>query len=207
MRFLGLVFALLATGCATSPPPTKFVQAKYDATKEARLRLFGMNGAGVVYYPQTECIPDQGGVRVSGSLGQAFKSFTGGVSSVSIGMPPSRNSGNPQSGVVSQGYFVERVVAANEPMVVRVGFSSGPAAPGVRTWSCAVGGTFSPEAGRDYELVGSVEGNFCRIALNELHAPSEPGLLATETSVKMARSPECPPTERPTGSPWLGNNR
>lgn len=164
--------AALLFGCSTASKPA---QAAYDPATSARIRVYGNNGFGVVFYQGKTCLPDadEGGTRVSGAWGQAFGALAGVDQNESIGMPASQRSSVPRNGVLAREYFKEYVVRANEPIALKMAFLGTPnvSPSGIPLASVAVmrservcvpfGGVFKPEAAQDYDVYPFVAGSLC----------------------------------------------
>lgn len=156
----GAVSALL--GCASGNSKPEAAKVDSDPAASARIRLFGNNGTGVVFYRNQSCVPQnrQGGERVSGGMGQSFKALVQVDQTESIGMPPSQRSTRRRDGILAREFSKEYHVKAGEPITVTMGFTGTPqmvTMNGVtrsgRSESCSVpGGTFVPEAGKDYDV-------------------------------------------------------
>ncbi|MQR02577.1 hypothetical protein [Glaciimonas soli] len=160
----------------------------------ARIRLFGQNGMGVKYYPNSACYGGDS-VTVSGGFGDAFSSFLGVASNTSIGMPETPNSGKPstRNGYFSKAFFREYKITANQPLTIKLDFQSNPS-PSVSFLkgqstgylSCRThAGTFIPEAGKDYEISLDIKNGMCIPVLNELQT-TEDGLILQPVVVSKA---------------------
>ncbi|MDW5418979.1 hypothetical protein R6242_20615 [Iodobacter sp. CM08] len=154
--------------------------AKAETTAKSRIRVFGQNGAGARIYPGLSCVKSawsSDGIVVSGGMGQAFSSFVGMASNLSLGMAETESSRNLSSkdGVLSKAYYQEHEIAADQPASLALSFndvSSFYIANGVSfsTVSRRCGGnvTFTPQAGIDYEVGFTWVGKKCSIIINQI---------------------------------------
>jgi hypothetical protein len=159
--------SVFLAGCATSPADeTTTMSATADT---ARIRLFGQNGVGVKLYQNRACVGGKS-ITVSGGLGDAFASFVGTASDKSIGMPATPNSANrsKRNGILSKAFFREYVIASRQPITVTSGFASNP---GTNDYvECKrIATTFTPEAGKDYEVTLEITPSLCMQVINEIH--------------------------------------
>lgn len=189
----------LLAGCVTLVTLSFASYAAPSSTtgfEESRIRIFGQNGAMAQLHAGKACIKGHG-ERVSGSLGSAFGSLIGKVSNVSLGMPETENTRNlsQMDGIASKAYFREYVIPAAIPTSLRLGFQGVPSfytVGGVRysgpTTSCSGAVSFTPEAGRDYEVGFSWQGRVCRIAVNQVIADGDDVRLEP---VPIADAPRC----------------
>jgi hypothetical protein len=172
--FIALMLAVCPIiSLAEEPAVEKKDDLKSDT---ARIRLFGQNGMGVKYYPNSACYGGES-VTVSGGIGDAFSSFLGTASNTSIGMPETPNSGKPsaRNGLFSKAFFREYKIAADQPLTLKLDFQSNP---GVRYGYCkTIAGTFVPEAGKDYEISLDIKDGMCVPILNELQSTADGVIL------------------------------
>lgn len=163
------------------------VENKDDVKSDfARIRLFGQNGMGVKYYPNSACYGGNS-VTVSGGVGDAFSSFLGSVSNTSIGMPETPYSGKPsaRNGIFSKTFFREYKISANQPLTIKLDFQSNP---GLRYNYCkTIVGTFVPEAGKDYEISLDIKGGMCVPVLSELQNTADGVILQPVVATKAER--------------------
>jgi hypothetical protein len=136
----------------------------------ARVRLFGQNGVMVRFYQNSSCIGGKGpDTTVSGGAGDAFGSFLGRARNTSIGMaetPTTANLGK-RDGYFSKAYFREYEIPGNQPMTLRMAFQSAAGAPG-SIYCPRLGGTFTPEAGKQYEVTMEAASNQCLAVVREI---------------------------------------
>lgn len=181
-------FVLMLALCPMPSNADESAAEKKDDIKSdsARIRLFGQNGMGVKYYPNSACYGGDS-VTVSGGFGDAFSSFLGTASNTGIGMPETPNSGKPsaRNGIFSKAFFREYKIAANQPLTIKLDFQSNP---GVRYSYCkTIAGTFMPEAGRDYEISLDIKDGMCVPVLNELQSTSDGVILQPVVATKAER--------------------
>ena len=107
-------------------------------------------------------------INVGGGVGQSFSSMVGTIKSQSIGIPEteiSRNVGQ-QNGILSRAFFQEITVPAGLPMNVRSSLIIMGSAYDTRCNTKI--GSFVPEAGKDYKIVGVVSERKCGITAFEV---------------------------------------
>jgi hypothetical protein len=144
--------------------------ASATPTATARVRLFGQNGIMVHFYQNSSCVGGKGPkTTVSGGVGDAFGSFLGRAKNTSIGMPetPTTADLGKRDGYFSKAYFREYEIPGNQPMALRMAFQSAAGAPGSK-YCRAFGGTFMPEAGKQYEVTLEVAPNECLAVVREI---------------------------------------
>lgn len=150
-------------------PPVEAVEA-VEAVAPARVRLFGQNGAMVSFYQNSTCIGGNATkTMVSGSLGDVFSSFLGRAKNTSIGMTetPTTIAIADRDGYFSKAYFREYEVPGNKPVTLEMAFQSAAGAPGSQYCS-KLGATFTPEAGKEYEVALDVRSGQCLAAVREI---------------------------------------
>lgn len=176
-----VVFLAAITGCA-SDGAVSTTAVGYSAAHDARMRVYGNNGFGVVYWPGKACRPrgGAGGVRASGAMGQSLGAFLGATKDTRIGMPESNRSRHRDNGILAREFFTEYVVAGGEPVAFEMSFADAPAyAPpnggyGAGTMSCrAFSGSFLPQAGQDYEVYMRVAGRGCQMNVGHIDERGE----------------------------------
>jgi hypothetical protein len=189
---LGAAAALL--GCASGNTQSDVVKVDGDPATLARIRVFGNNGFGVVFYRNKSCVPKdrEGGVRASGSMGQSFKAFVRADQNESIGMPPSQRSAQARDGILAKEFFKEYEVKGGEPLTVTMGFTGTPRPPAVNGvgWlngpeSCSIpGGTFMPEAGKDYDVYLDIRRSqgICLATVEAINAAGESVLAQVQSA-------------------------
>lgn len=179
-----LIGIALAATAAAEPAP--------GAETPARLRLFGQNGIGVMFYRNSTCykmgfLGPYGGESVSGGLVDAFSSFIGKANNTVIGMPETVNTKmqNEKDGILSKAYYKEYTVKPDESLTIFTalgdasGFHCGP-----------IAFSFTPKAGADYE--GFLEVNWkekiCRFNLNEIvKSDQSTDLVSVNTAYRSSR--------------------
>lgn len=169
-------------------------QTPLSPAGKARIRLFGQNGVSVRYYENSRCYSinyfGDGGVVVSGGLGDTLASFAGMASNTSIGMPATPNSSNPESrnGILSKAYFREYAVTAGEPLTVMMSFASGSVRSG-SVYCRAMAITVVPEEGKDYEAALDIGNKKCRLVINEIQSLAGEVKLTPIPGVEAGRCP------------------
>ncbi|MBR3482756.1 MAG: hypothetical protein IKH45_07760 [Neisseriaceae bacterium] len=167
---------LLLAACSSNAPVTQTqTSVNYNPENQARVRLYGQNGHPTVAWYGIDCDSERlrRGIKINvggGGVGQAFSSFIGTVKSESIGIPEteiSRNVGQ-QNGILSKAFFQEIAVPAGLPINVQSSFVIMGSAYNKRCRTKI--GSFIPEAGKDYEIVGTVgdRKEWCSVAAYEV---------------------------------------
>lgn len=154
------------TPAASATPAGKAQEA---GSEKARIRLFGQNGTTVDFFQNSTCVGGSAArTRVSGGVGDAFSSFLGSVKNTSIGIKetPTTQELSQRDGIVSKAYFREYEVAAGQPLTVSMFFQSVPT--GSRFTCRNLGGTFTPEAGKDYEIALKFRSDQCLASIQEI---------------------------------------
>jgi len=180
--------ASLLAGCATAPDPQVTARiAAADPATLARVRIYGNNGTGIVFYRNTSCVPNgsKDSTRVSGGIGQSFGAFVGSDQNVTIGMPPSDRSTHGRNGILAREFFKEYQVKGDEPLTVTMGFMGTPIASSFGAFratgtgqaeSCRIpGGAFVPTAGQDYDVYLDIRRNegVCLMSVRAIGAQGE----------------------------------
>lgn len=166
-----LLLAIGATHTATAQEAAAAAaeaQPAAAARDTARVRLFGQNGVLVEFYQNSSCIGGKAQkTTVSGGMGDAFSSFFGSAKNTSIGMKdtPNTQSMSKRDGMLSKAYFREYEIPGNEPLALRMHFRTGP---GTALVCRNIGGTFTPEAGKDYEIGLSIRPGGCEAVVEEI---------------------------------------
>lgn len=185
--YASLFSAITCSAQQTTQIPAPVSPTPPEPPHTSRLRMFGHNGASAVLYRGSACVKDfwsADGEKASGGLGSAFGSFFGSVSNRSLGIPETETSRKLSSrdSLLSKVYFREYVIPAGQPSSMRLGFQDvspfylrPPRSvsgiiyrPEYVDRSCHGAISFVPEAGKDYEVAFSFEGNTCHAALNEV---------------------------------------
>lgn len=168
------LLAAIAMHCATAQEAAATdAQPAAAARDTARVRLFGQNGVLVEFYQNSSCIGGKAQkTTVSGGMGDAFSSFLGRAKNTSIGMQDTPNTTNlsKRDGMMSKAYFREYEIPGNQPMTLRMHFQSGP---GTGYVCRRIGGTFTPEAGKDYEIGLSLRPGGCEAVVEEIQQDAQ----------------------------------
>lgn len=154
---LMLPFQLLAATPAPAP------------AAQARIRLFGQNGVGLVLYTNARCTGrfDQK-IRASGSIGNAFGSLLGRVKNESIGIPATETTRNlaTRKMIGSKPYFKEYTLSPGQPVIVEGGLQTPTG------WHCdhLISAAFTPVPGADYEVGLDVDwhGGICTLPVSQV---------------------------------------
>lgn len=186
--FLGFVSFACSSYAAANPG---------DGGGEGRIRIFGQNGAMADLHAGSACINRRGAERVSGSMGSAFGSLFGVVSNVSLGMPETETTRNMRQmdGIASKAYFREYAIPAGVPTSLRLGFRDvssfytiGDVNYSNVDPSCSGAISFTPEAGKDYEVGFAWQGRVCRLSVNQVVAD---GAEVRLVPVRVEEAPKC----------------
>lgn len=179
MKKLISLCCLFTLAACTTPAAVKNIGTSYDAQKEARIRVYAQNQKPSTVWSGIDCASNSKGKKVSigSSLGDAFGSLTGTVNSKSIGIAEtdiSKNAGQ-RNGILSRTFFREWTVEAGKPLNVQaayIGLSNRLEKPTYTEiyyeGSCRSNiASFVPQAGHDYEIVGS-RGKKCAVSVYEV---------------------------------------
>ncbi len=183
-----LCLGVAACGSTSGPG----LSQDYQAKDSARVRLFGQNQKPSI---MTVTVGEAGQqrrikVNVGGNMGEAFGSLLGMVDNHSIGMAPTVNTQNlkAKNGILSKAFYREFIVPANRPVTVRnafIGLSNihDNKVTGIRTVtqqaSCkSPEVTFTPLAGKDYEVATYANGQRCVVQVLELNEVGADGLAS-----------------------------
>lgn len=164
----------------------KELAANNNGTSKSRIRLFGQNNTGVVFYRNTKCVKENLGKedqRVSGGFSDALSSFMGTVSNTSIGMPETETTKNLKRNdrLLSKTYFREYVIEGNKAVTIDASFqdvSNVYASNGI-TYSKSgarcqkdplfpIAVWFMPIAGADYEVSFKHSDGNCDLRVNRI---------------------------------------
>jgi len=183
---IGAIHGAAAQDSAASVAvPTASQQEAAPARTSSRVRLFGQNGVLVEFYQNSTCIGGGQKTSVSGGIGDAFSSFAGRAKNISIGMQETPNIGNlaKRDGYMSKAYFREYEIAGNQPIALKMHYRSTPGAGFV----CRnVGGTFTAEAGKDYEVAMDIHSAGCVASVQEIGQDAEGKVLMQPIKVESA---------------------
>lgn len=166
--------------------PAATAQEAAPARTSARLRLFGQNGVLVEFFQNTTCVGGGQKTSVSGGIGDAFSSFAGRAKNTSIGMQETPNTENlaKRDGFMSKAYFREYEVAGNQPIALKMHYRS---TPGPAFVCRNVGGTFTPEAGKDYEVAMDIHSAGCVASVQEIGQDAQGKVLMQDIKVEPAQ--------------------
>ena len=189
---------------ARSTPSSSATDAAPAAAETAplragsRIRLFGQNGIKVDFYQNSACYGGKAaGTSVSGGVGDAFSSFFGKAKNTSLGIKDTPNTLDlsKRDGMLSTAYFREYELVPKQPLTIATSFRSNLAvtttrADGTRFTngfsSCKlVAGTFTPEAGKDYEAAFDIKSNECEAVIKEVRE-QEGGIVLQEVQAVLA---------------------
>ena len=175
------VLVLTSLGLAGCYSTELSTQGKaYDATKDARVRVYGQNGRPSSLETTVNGKAEK--ITVGGSLGQAFSSMVGAKDNESIGMPATPLSKNPSahSKLLSGIFFKEFIVPAGATVVVNnsimdttsqsVGYTLTHKITTTTTVKGCSGNTvtFETEAGKDYEVAPISSDRQCGVTVYEI---------------------------------------
>lgn len=150
----------------------------------ARLRLFGQNGITVRFYENSACFGGQAReTQVSGGVGDTFSSFFGSVKNSSVGMRETPNTVaiKHRDGPFSKAYFREYAIGAGRPLTVWMRYQGNPGS--VFATCGAIGGTFTPEAGKDYEASLDMANGHCLAVIHEVADAADGSAQLRDVSV------------------------
>lgn len=170
---------------ASSAAPAATEQEAAPARTSARVRLFGQNGVLVEFFQNSTCVGGGQKTSVSGGMGDAFSSFAGRAKNISIGMKETPNTENlaKRDGFMSKAYFREYEVAGNQPITLKMHFRN---TPGKSLVCRNVGGTFTPEAGKDYEVAMDIHSDGCVASVQEIGQDAQGKVLMQDIKVEPA---------------------
>jgi hypothetical protein len=161
-----LSFACIGASSAQDSAPPAGAAAQAPVAGKARLRVFGQNGITTHLYQNSVCI-GKGTKTAVGGVGKTFlSSLFGQTANTSIGMRQTPNTRNmaKRDKLGSKAYFQEFEFAANQPVSVSMHFQSVELSAGCKL----VGGTFTPVAGKEYELELDVTRPQCVAVVQEI---------------------------------------
>jgi hypothetical protein len=186
-----LSLCTLAGASAQEAQPAPAASNEAATPAPARVRLFGQNGLMVHFYQNSSCMGGKGPkTTVSGGVGDAFGSMFGRAKNTSIGMPETPTTANlgKRDGYFSKAYFREYEIAGNQPMALRMAYQSAAGAPGSK-YCRTFGGTFTPEAGKQYEVSLEVSPNQCLAVVREIEESAQGA--ASLRDVAVAPTKDC----------------
>ena len=152
----------------------------YDASKDARIRLYGQNGRPSYLTVNIDGKKEK--VTIGGGLGQAFSSMVGAKSNESIGMPATELSKDPSahSKFLSGIFFKEFVIPANSKVTVQneiipldhshTHYTTTEKITTIIKGKICKGNmiSFIPEAGKNYEVAPISSDRECGVSLYEI---------------------------------------
>ena len=157
-------------GASAQEAPQAPAATTEAASGTTRVRLFGQNGVLVAFYQNSTCIGGNGPkTTVSGGMGDAFSSFLGRAKNTSIGMAetPTTSGLAKRDGILSKAYFRDSEIPGNQPVPLQMHFQSAAGVPG--SLYCAnLGGTFTPESGKEYEVMLNTHPSKCTAVVHEI---------------------------------------
>jgi len=178
-KLMVLLFAAIELTACGSVPVEQADNSTYSAQTDARIRLFGQNGATSTLWTNVDCKTNPSGnkMNVGGGL-DGLTSMMGTVSSLSLGIPSTYTTNHiaDGDGILSKVFFQEYIIPAGEATIVKTSFLG--ATPAVTNETAGTRTTyypatcqsnkmaFIPEAGKDYEVIG-INGN-CGVAVHEV---------------------------------------
>jgi len=181
ITFLALLSCVvLMTACQST---TITSTDDYDSQRHARIRLYGQNQKPTIM----EYVYNNKPVRknVGGTLSDAFSSFAGSTENISMGMPKTAmiNAMRQYDGILSKVFYREFAVPAGVPVRVHNAFigmlyyTSSPIDnfDYVKKVSCKSNiVTFTPQAGKDYEVVPAHNSEACGVAVLQVSSHDNP---------------------------------
>lgn len=172
-----LACVVVLTACQSS---TVISTENYNPQQHARIRLYGQNQKpSIMEYSIGNKKVEK---NVGGSLGDAFSSLVGTAENVSLGMPktPMLNEMHNYDGILSKVFYREFVIPAGVPVRVNNAFVGlGSSAPHYASYyyeaSCRSNtAVFTPQAGRDYEVVPLHNSRDCGVAVLDITSTKPP---------------------------------
>lgn len=184
-----LLASLLLAGPAAAQDP--------DPVADARVRIFGQNGRAITMYTNAVCrdmYDDR--LEVVRSVDDTFGTLLKGApDNVSLGIPITDTVRNMKSVMFSRPNYQELLVAGGQPLIFDGRIEGGTMPRSYRhgpdiSYHCERPPTlqFTPEPGKDYEVVMTVSGGMCRISANEVHADG--GLAPAPLKMPKAQCPD-----------------
>ncbi len=161
-----LSFACIGASNAQTGASPAGAAAQAPVAGKARLRVFAQNGITIHLYQNSVCI-GKGRKSTVGGLGKTFfSSLVGRTTNTSVGMKETPNTRNlaKRDKLGSKAYFQEFEFPANEPVSVAMHFQDVELSAGCKL----VGGTFTPAAGKEYELELDVTRPQCVAVVQEI---------------------------------------
>jgi hypothetical protein len=175
---------------AAPESPSAAVPPAAPQAGTARIRVFGQNGTTVRFYEDSACFGGKAKeTQVSGGVGDAFSSFIGTAKNTSIGIrdTPTTTGIKRRDGYFAKAYFREYAIKSGQPLTVWMRYQSNP---GNAYAACgAIGGTFTPESDKDYEVSLDQAGGRCLAVIREVADAGDGSAQLRDVSV--ARTTEC----------------
>ena len=180
MKKLFLISASILSLTACVSPELSNENQPYDASKDARIRLYGQNGRPSYLTVNIDGKKEK--VTIGGGLGQAFSSMVGAKSNESIGMPATELSKDPSahSKFLSGIFFKEFVIPANSEVTVQneiipldhshTHYTTTEKITTIIKGKSCKGNmiSFIPEAGKNYEVAPISSDRECGVSLYEI---------------------------------------
>jgi len=182
-----LSFTCIGASSAQNSASPAAAPSQAPAAGKARLRVFGQNGINTHLYQNSVCV-GKGTKTTVGGLDKAFfSSLFGRPANKSIGMRETPNTRNiaKRDKLGSKAYFQEFELAANEPVSISMHFQSVELNAGCKL----VGGTFTPVAGKEYELEVDVTRPQCVAVVQEIAQNSQGEVVMQDADT--VRTTEC----------------
>lgn len=189
--FAALLTLAALNGAVAQEVPAASSTASQAEAGTARIRLFGQNGAMVAFYQNSTCIGGNGPkTTVSGGVGDAFASFLGRAKNTSIGMSetPTTTGLANRDGIMSKAYFREYEIPANQPLTLSMHFQNAAGVPG-SLYCSTLGGTFTPEGGKEYEATLDFDAKKCTAHVREIQKNEQ--APATLRDIDIAPTRDC----------------
>lgn len=187
---LSLIAVFILSACSAKAVLVK-KKVEYDPTTEARVRIYQKNGnATTRVHNDTSCQdiannPKKGRSRnpfSKDNFHNGLPKFT--LKSTSIGIPMTETSTEvlKRDSLTDTLSFIEKKIDGGKPVVIGGSYT---ASMGDKVLSCIIDGEFTPEPGKDYEIIyglisnkSSSSGIACRMYINEIQAPSNGQAIA-----------------------------
>lgn len=156
----------------------------YEATRDARIRLYHKNSAGSAAFADASCSKKKKHryVEVGLGLGDQFRSISDRNKNISLGIPETEYSRKTMSAkqLFGHRFFREWAVEGGKPVTLLVGdlkpgsrLESGGYVTTTKDISCQKMITFTPEAGADYEMeINTIQEGGCGIRVTKVEKKS-----------------------------------
>lgn len=130
----------------------------------ARVRFFGQAVIGLTFYKNQTCFDGKG---VSASR-TGFGGVFGSKKNISLGIPETPNVINlkARDGILASAFYREYSVNAGEPLAIQGAYQESTGRTG---YNCkSFGGFFTPEDGKDYEVLVDVNSQSCQLSVTQI---------------------------------------